>query len=520
MTTLLKNGLVFDGSSNVPSIKDVLIKDNTILKVEENIKDTVDEVIDCKGLHVAPGFIDAHSHNDFFAIRKDSVDCIKPFILQGITTQIVGNCGYSVIGVDKNSKYIDYLNKSLFQSELYGSLSEIVEQCSGKLDLNIVPLIGHGACRTSVCGWKPKKLTEEEMKEMCNLVEKDMKAGAWGGSFGLMYEPGMFADKNELIEFAKVIKKYDGIVTCHPRACSNVSQGFSLLRKHHIELGLKEFSDVLKASGAKGEYSHLIFTGSKSWPRLNSMVSKIQKLRDEGVNIGYDLYSYTFGASTITIFLFPEFLAIPEEKRMKGLPFLKAYFLMSISMGLLGMTFDDVKVAYIGEDYKQYEGRTLSEIAKSEGLSNTKMYFKLVNISNGKGRLYIDKYYNKHIIETLMKDENSVFMTDAWYETSGVQQASAYTCFPHFYELANEFNIKEENIVHKMTGKTADRYGFKDRGYLKPGYKADITIYKDFKVNNELEAASGLHYVFINGKKVVNQGKFNDVKAGEFILKK
>lgn len=520
MKTLLKNGLVFDGSTNEPKISDILIEDDKIIKFSENINEEADEVIDCTGLHVAPGFIDAHSHNDFFAYRDDATTCIKPFIMQGITTQIVGNCGYSTIGVDKDTKNIDLLNKSLFHSDCYGSLEDTVNKYTNKLDINIVPLVGHGACRTSVSGWKTTKLTEEETKAMCDLLERDLKAGAWGGSLGLMYEPGMFANKEELIEFAKVIQKYDGILTIHPRACSDVSQGFPLTKKHHLELGLKEFTDILEATKVRGEYSHLIFTGSKSWPRLDSMVGKFKELKEQGLEIGYDMYSYTFGASVITIFLFPEFLAISEEKRMKGFSFLKAYFLMSITMKVLGMKFEDVKIAYIGEGYEKYEGRLLCDVAKEEGLSPVKMYFKLVNISNGKGRLYIDKYYNKEIIETLMKDENSIFMTDAWYEETGIQQASSYTCFPHFFELAKEFNINEELIVNKMTGKTATRYKLIDRGYIKEGYKADITIYKDFKVNNEIESAEGLHYVFMNGKKIVDNGNFIDKKAGEFILHK
>lgn len=520
MKTLLKNGLVFDGSNAAPVESDVLIEDDRIIKVAKNIDCETDEVIDCTGLHVAPGFIDAHSHNDYFATREDATTCIKPFVMQGITTQIVGNCGFSVIGVDKEVKNKELLDKTLFQSDAYGSLEDVVKKFTNKLDINLVPLVGHGSARISASGMKAGKLTAEETKTMCDLLERDLKAGAWGGSYGLMYEPGMFADKAELIEFAKIVKKYDGILTIHPRACSNTSQGFPLTKKHHLELGLDEFTDVLKASGARGEYSHLIFTGAKSWPRVDSMLSKFKEAKEVGLQIGYDMYSYTFGASVITIFLNPDFLALPIEKRMKGFPYLKAFFLMSISMKVLGMTFDDVKIAYIGNGYEKYEGMKLLDVAKEENLSPVKTYFKLVNVSNGKGRLYIDKYYNKEIIERLMKEDDSIFMTDAWYEDKGVQQASCFTCYPHFFELAKEFGINEEIIVNKMSGKIADRYKLVDRGYLKEGYKADITIYKDFKVNSEIEAAEGLHYVFMNGKKTVDNGKFIEAKAGEFILKK
>ena len=521
MKTLFKNATIYDGSGSSPFLGDLLISEDKILKVSKNLNEKVDEEIDCTGKKLAPGFIDAHSHNDYFCFREDSKKCLQSFILQGITTQVVGNCGYSVIGVDENSPYKEYLNKSLFNSKWYGSLEDAIKKYSGKLFLNIIPLVGHGSVRTSVVGWKSKKLTKDELNQMLALLERDLKAGAFGGSLGLMYEPGMFADTAELTEFAKIIKKYNGILTIHPRACSDVSQGFPLTKKHHLELGLDEFASILKNSGVRGEYSHLIFTGSKSWNRVDSMINKFKELQKEGLDIGYDMYSYTFGASAITIFLFPDFLAIPEEKRMHGFPYLKARFLMSISMKMvLGMTYDDIVVAYIGKGYEKYEGKKLSEIAKEEKLNNVQTYFKLVNLSKGMGRVYIDKYYNKEILEKLMKDENSIFMTDAWFEETGIQQASAYSCFPNFFKLGKEFGIKEETLIHKMTGKTADRFRIKNRGYLKEGYKADLVLFDDIKIVNQTGEIEGINKIYINGKKVAENGKLKDVQSGEFILNK
>lgn len=520
MLILLKNGLVYNGSLDKPIKQDVLIENNIIKKIGKDIKGKFDRIIDCNGLNIAPGFIDAHSHNDFFVTRSDSSTCIAPFIKQGITTQVVGNCGFSLIGANDKSEYRNLYGGGLFHSDKYYSLQEFVDEYQNKLDCNVIPLVGHGTARISVSGYKSSELTLQEETDMLELLENDMKAGAFGGSLGLMYEPGMYSMKKELTRFAKIIKAYDGILTIHPRACSNVSNGFPLLKRHHLELGLDEFVEILKESKVRGEYSHLIFTGEKSWPRVNSMLTKFHELKNLGFEIGYDMYSYTYGASVITVLLPPSYMALPKEKRSKGLPLFKTKFLMRITKMILGLGFEDMTIAYIGEGYEKYEGRILSDIAKEEGLSNVDMYLKLVNLSDGQGRIYLDKYYNDEIIKRLMNDDMSVFMTDAWYEDKGIQNASTYSCFPHFFELAEKYNIPKENIINKMTGKICDRFRVLNRGYIKEGYFADITIFDHFKVNEATKSAEGLKYVLINGQVVIDNNKYNENKCGVIILKK
>lgn len=521
MQTLLKNGTVYDGSGGKPVVEDVLVEDKVIKAIGKDLPaDGCDKVIDVTGYSVAPGFIDAHSHDDFFVTREDHVDAVSPFLLQGITTQIVGNCGFSVIGVDPDTKYRDLVGGGLFHTTHPSSLKQWVADYDGKLDLNVIPLVGHGSTRISVSGYRNGELTPDEKKDMLALLEQDLKDGAWGGSFGLMYEPGMYAQKEELKSFAEVIKKYDGILTVHPRACSDVSNGFPLTKKHHLELGLKEVTDIMEETGVQLEYSHLIFTGEKSWPRLPSMLGNIHHFRDKGYSIGYDMYSYTYGASVITVILPPDFMAASPEQRKKGPVYLKARILMSLTKILLGLAFSDMTIAYIGKGYEKYEGRILSDIAKEEGLSEPQMYLKLVEISDGQGRIYLDKYYNDEIIKTLMQDDLSVFMTDAWYESEGMQNASTYTCYPHFFELAEKYGISKEYIVRKMTGQIADRFGLPDRGYLKEGYAADITVFGDWKIDSPVTPPEGVKLAMVNGEIAVEDSKRVVSSSGQFILKK
>ncbi len=526
MKTLLKNGKIIDGSKDCkPFVSDVLIDDNIISKIAKDIDiSDCDEVIDCTDLCIAPGFIDAHSHNDFFYDYDDSSKYYRPFIEQGITTQITGNCGFSPFGISHSSQYKDKVGGGLFHAKNPGSFVEFLDGAKNNIYVNMVPLIGHGTTRISISGYKPEPLSQDDINKEMELVTEAMQNGAFGGSFGFMYEPGIYSKKEELIAFAKEIAKYDGILTIHPRACSKVALGYPLIGKPHIELALKEVVDIMKEAGVRTEYSHLIFVGESSWPSCEPMLKLFHDLQKEGHSIGYDNYSFSYGASVITVVLPPWYMELSKEARKKPFNMFKLKLMTNITKKLLGLDFSDFTVAYIGENYKQYEGKTIDVIAKEENATLFDTYIKLVDLSNGQGRLYLDKYYNEEIIEKLMKDDMSIFMTDAWVEEAGTQNISAYQCFSNFLYLSKKYNIPVENVVHKMTGATADRYKLPLRGYLKEGYFADMTIFDLDKIDVDKKVPdkkpNGFSYVFINGNKVLDKGKYINNKCGEVILKK
>lgn len=524
MKTLLKNGTIVDGSGDKPYVSDVLIENDKITKIAKDIDAADAEVIDCTGLTVAPGFIDAHSHNDFFYDYDDAERFYEPFIRQGITTQITGNCGFSPFGVDKNTKYKDKVGGGLFHAKNPGSFKDFVKNAEGKLYVNIVPLIGHGTTRISISGFDAKPLTKEQIDEEMKLVDEAMENGAFGGSFGFMYEPGMYSKTDELVAFAKELQKYDGILTIHPRAESKVAMGYPLISKPHIEIALDEIIDIMEKSKVRTEYSHLIFVGRSSWPSVEPMLKKLHDYNEKGYKIAYDNYAFTYGASVITIVMPAWYLAMSKEDRKKPFNRFKLRVLVEMSKKLLGLDFSDFTVAYISDDHKEYENRTIAEIAKSEGISDFDCYLKLVDLSNAQGRLYIDKYYNDAIIDRLMKDDLSIFMTDAWVEEAGTQNGATYQCFPYFLVRAKKNDIPVENVVRKMTGATAERFKIKDRGFLKEGYFSDVTVF-DFdnvEVNPKVPdfTPKGINYVFVGGEKVVSNGEYISKTAGKVILKK
>ena len=524
MRILFKNGTIIDGTGEKPWVGDVLIEDDRIAEVDKNITAEADKVVDLTGLQICPGLIDAHSHNDFFYDREDAEKYFKPFIEQGITTQITGNCSFSPFGTDESTQYKDKIGGGLFQAEHPGSFAAFKERARGKLFVNLVPLIGQGSVRAGIAGYDPTPLTDAQIEQELGYVREAMEGGAFGGSFGFMYEPSRYSEKKEILAFAKEIAKYDGIITIHPRACSIVSADYPLItKKSHLEMGLDEAVDIMEQSGCRLEYSHLIFTGQRSWKLLDKMLDTFYRERKKGYQIAYDNYAFHYGASVITVVFPGWYAALSKEEAAKPANRFKLSLTILMYRKVLGIDWEDMVVAYISDEHPEYEGKTIPQLAAEEGVSELDMYLKLVELSNREGSIYLGKYYNAAIVRRLMEDELSIFMTDAWVVEKGLQNIAAFQTFPQFFELSRRYRIPTEKIVRKMTGATVDRFGIKDRGYLKPGCKADITVIdlENISVDETKPDArpGGIVHVYVNGTPVLENGEYIGGRAGEVILK-
>ena len=525
MKVLLKGGTLLDGTGAKPFVGDVLMEDDRIVKVGQ-VDETAEQVIDCTGKMIAPGFIDAHSHNDMFYDYDNAFDYFKPFLEQGITTQVTGNCSYSPFGADPDSPNAKFVGSGLFAARKPGSFAEFKQRAKGRLYVNMAPLVGHGTARISVNGMSADPLTPEQIREEIALVDEAMREGAIGGSFGFMYEPSQYAKEDELVAFASKVAEYDGIMTVHPRAESKVAMDYSLLQlRPHIELGLEEVIRLMEKSKCRMEYSHMIFVGKSSWPSLEPMLKKLHDYRDKGYDIGYDAYSMTYGASVITVICPAWYTALSPEERKKPFNRLKLTVMINVIKRILGIDFCDLRIAYLNDDpkYRAYEGRDVAEIARTEGRKPMDVYLDMVDASNGRGGIYLGQYLNDDIIRRIMEDDLSVFITDAWLQPKGLQNGATYQGFPKFLVKAQEWGIPIEKVVRKMTGATADRFRLTDRGYLKPGFKADITVFSPDRLaifpEDPARKAEGIDKVFVNGVMVVSRGQAVPVTCGELILR-
>ena len=212
---LLKNAKIYDGGTAAAFVGDVLIQGDRIVQVAPSIAaDDNCEVTDLKGLSLAPGFIDAHSHNDWFALRKDSGKYFAPFIKQGITTFVSGNCGLSATGFADSTPHKDIIGGGLFffkDGAAKGQIKDYLDAANGNMPCNLAVLAGHCTARASASGSTSNKLTAEEEKEMLDTLELALQQGAAGISLGLMYDPGLYADTDELKKVAKLCEKYHSI---------------------------------------------------------------------------------------------------------------------------------------------------------------------------------------------------------------------------------------------------------------------------------------------------------------------
>lgn len=514
MKTLYKNCRIYDGTGNAAFDGEILVDGDRIAEVAPHISTPADETVDLGGLSIAPGFIDCHSHNDWFAIKKDSLPYFEPFIRQGICSFVTGNCGLSAAGFEKDTPNLEKIGGGLFGyrgevTGVYPTAGELLSAVDGNAPCNIAALVGHCSARASVAGYENRKLAADEEQRMLGILEESLKQGATGISLGLMYEPGLYADIDELKKVAALCVKYDKPLTVHPRANSAVSMSYpELLGRSHILRAIDELVEIAEGTNLKLQYSHAIFVGRRSLRDKPEFLKIMNKLRASGVRAMFDIYNELKGVSVITVILPAWYQGMSEAERNKPINRLKLSVLVAAATKLLGFGFNDIEIAYIGPGYERYEGKTVAQLAKENGKSALNMYLQLCKESNFQGRVNMGPYTTQEIIHDFEKNENCLYMTDAWVEEHGVQNPAIYDCYPKF--LRDSLLGKGDtmpNTIRRMTGATADRFMLPDRGYIKPGFFADLTVFDEKKLREaepDKTCSFGIERVVINGKTVLN----------------
>lgn len=510
---LFKDALIYDGTGAEAFRGDILIEKDRFVKIEKDIRPEEGwEVIDLNGLSAAPGFIDAHSHNDWFAIKNEPQKYFEPFIRQGITSFVTGNCGLSAVGFEPDSQHVDKIGGGLFShtdtTGIYPTVSEFFEAIDGNSPCNIAVLAGHCSARASVAGYENRPLTDTERKKMLDIMENALKEGACGLSLGLMYEPGIYAGIEELKEVARLCEKYDRPMTVHPRACSAVSMTYPLLGRPHLLRALDELVEISSGTRMKLQYSHAIFVGRRSFRCKDELMAILHGLKDKGVDIGFDIYSELLGVSVITVVLPAWYQALSPSQKRHWFNKLKLSILIKATIILLGFGWDDIQIAYIGPGYEKYEGKSVAQIAREMGKSCLDAYLDLCEMSNFKGRINMGPYSTPEIVSELSKDDRCLYMTDAWVEDHGIQNPAIYGCFPKFlkFSLCGTGDTMP-NTIRKMTGAVAERFSIQKRGQIKPGYFADLTIFDETKLregSQDQDKPCGIEKVYINGMKVLD----------------
>ncbi len=520
---LIKNARIHPGDRQAPFIGWVRTEGERIVELGEG--ECGEEGLDASGLDLTPGFIDAHSHNDYFVGREDSPYFFEPFVRQGITSFITGNCGSSAAGYFESSAYSHLIGGGLFSIEGrdQSHLPSFIERVTDRMPLNIAMLAGHSTLRITLNGKGSESLSDAQLEQMVKKADQLMGEGAAGVSLGLMYEPSQYAPKEELLALAKVVKEHNKVLSVHARAFSKVSTSYPLTKtRPHNLLALQEMVDLAVETGVKLQYSHMIFVGRQSWNTVEESLKLIEEANLSGADMMFDMYSLDFGASIITVVLPGWYLSSPPEERKKTLAKIRLFLEVHIARKTLGFDFEDILVTNTHGLATELEGKTVQELANLWRMKPLDAYLQVIERTEERAAVLMYKYQNEEIIERLRNHPLALYMSDAWMEKEGVQNFACYYSLPKFLKLALDNDTDFEDALHKMTSGVADRYQMKDRGRIKEGHYADLVLLDLSRLNykeNREEYPTGIEWVMNNGKVVLEQGKLSDdfASSGKFI---
>ena len=514
-------------SSNTPSGKD-------------SAAPGTDTVIDAEGRVVAPGFIDCHSHFDWVLPLSDHQEFLFPMIEQGITTVVTGNCGFSPAPVTaEGKKIINDLTETLldrplsYEWETMGEFLDYLESSDGLL-FNTVQLVGHGALHLAAVQDYTKRPNSREMAKMVSMTAEALDQGAGGLSFGLMYPPGLFSTRDDLLALARVAADRRCILTVHKRALSKYSGSYPIIpfldRPHNLK-ALDEILSIALETGVRLQISHLIFAGKKSWPTAQKAVQLIEKAQNKGLEVMFDIYPHFCGNSYLTVFLPAWFMENLDANLKNARAIRRLRIELSLAKFLVGFNMADIQIMQAGYPAgEKYNGMSIVDIAKREGIDPVGAMLKIIEKSGGKALQLTYGYSgddaHEQLVEKLMVHERCLFETDTLLKSSGFANPASYGAFPR---ILGRF-VRDKSVlslaaaVSKMTGKTARWMGIAQRGEIKPGNFADIVIFDpdtiadNTTVKETARRPTGIENVVINGEMVVESGKYiKDKKAGQVV---
>jgi N-acyl-D-amino-acid deacylase len=486
-------------------------------------------VIDCSSLVVAPGFIDTHSHLDWHVPLKGHDELKYPFLAQGITTLVAGASGLSAAGFRESSTWKDKLQALPAASLLtpqWDTMDDYLQrlEASGSSQ-NIALLAGHGSTRISIRGFDPSPLHPYEIKELLWLLEHAMEQGARGVSIGLQYEPGTHARPEEIREVALLVKKKGRVLAVHPRAFAPSARGDALT-------AVTEAIGIARATGVRLQISRLMFSGPRAGHNAEGAVAAIDAARKAGVDVGFGVTPYHCAATLLGVLLPAWFLARGASGYGDASAVRRLKRELHTAERRLGFGLADIQVTNaIDTELAEHNGRLLTDIARLRRMSPADTLIDLSRRSAGQARVLVHGTGTDRIVEMLVHHHASLYMTDAWVERFGVQNPAAYAAFPRLLQIARDHKLlRLEEVVHKMTGAAAERFGLHGRGTLAEGLPADITVFDWETVGDsagmEKKPKAGAHappaavprgidYVFVNGRKIIGSGKKeNPLNAG------
>ncbi|MEM3426906.1 MAG: D-aminoacylase [Nitrososphaerales archaeon] len=521
---IIKNGIIVDGSGNPWFKSDLALKGGRIASISRAFTEKADKVIDADGLIVAPGFIDIHSHSDSCLIFDGSA---QSKVRQGVTTEVVGNCGMSAAPLSKEQK--DEIKRQpsfllppgLTIDFSWSSISEYLETLEKKgISVNVAILAGHSNLRIWCMGYSDDKPTRSQMQEMKDLLEQSIKEGAFGFSTGLVYPPSGYASTDELVELAKSAAKCGGIHTSHIR-----NEGAAVLD------AVKEIIEISRASGVAAEISHIKSQPPEFWGHVAGILGLIEGARRSGLDITCDVYPYTAGSTYLSAVVVPLW-AMEGGVKMLVERLKDSTLKDKIKEDSLRRRYyrkEDCDRIYISAStvFKEYEGRSIGELARVAG--EDPMDFMLNLLEEDPTIHVVLDFMDENEVKYAIKHPLTMVGSDGYALNAegplsvGKPHPRNYGTFPRVLRkyVREEALIRLEEGIRKMTSYPAQRLGLRDRGKIAVGFWADLTIFNFARVEDKATYANphqypkGIEYVLVNGVPVIEEGEHTGARAGK-----
>jgi N-acyl-D-amino-acid deacylase len=533
--SIVEKGIIIDGTGRSRFSADIGIQDGRIVEISDTITESSETVIDARGLVVSPGFIDIHTHSDYTILINPRAES---YVRQGVTTEVVGNCGVSCAPVKPGRE--DLLENYIFgEAEInWHTEKEYLDFIEKRgIAQNIISLVGHGTLRIAVMGFEPREATDDEVNEMKELMSKSMEEGAYGVSTGLGYAPGDNSNTEEVVEICKVVADYGGIYTTH-------------LRNYNIEIinAAKEALEIASLAGVNTLISHYKCcypTVSSKATNASELLALVNDAKRRGINVSWDLTvpivheGWNWGIAKLVSFLPSWSFEGGTEQLLKRL--------VDRDTRKKIMDHEGGRKAYVGRGWdsadrvilenctncKEYLGMKFDEIAEMEGIDSSEVIFRIAEREKEKFegvKVNIALSPAEHTYE-ILKDPNTMLESDGFAlapygqlaEVQGGQRS--YGAFPTlFQQIVREDKLLTlEDAVKRITSLPAKTLGVEDRGVLKEGNWADITIFDHKKIMNRStlkepnQYPSGIPYVLINGERVIKKGEHTKELPGRVL---
>jgi N-acyl-D-amino-acid deacylase len=482
---IIRDVRIFDGSGRDAFAGDIAIEGDRIAQVG-TVTQSAKDVIDGRSLAAAPGFIDVHTHDDFAAVLHPDM----AFKTQGgVTTCVVGNCGMGASPWPQAMRMAQAMHPTaLPQWNGYaGYLGHLESHPPG---VNIAALIGHGTARAAAMGNEAREPSAAEMAKMKAIVEEGLDAGAVGLSSGLIYDPGRYARTDELVSLASLMRGTGALYATHMR-----DEGVGLLQSVREAILIGERAQV------PVQISHHKASGRAARGLVSQSLKLIEDAQARGLDVHADQYPYTAG-STI-------FSAVFRDGALGG-------------KGLGAIPPEGVVIASTAR-HREWEGKSISALAEAMGEEPQKAAARVLEAEPG--ATVVVHTMCEDDVRTVMRHKSTMIGSDGLPTLEGKPHPRLYGTFArvvgHYARDERVLTIPE--AIHRMTGFPAAKFGFKDRGALRAGAKADLVLFDPATIidrgtfEDPKQTPLGIRSVYVNGTLTVKDAKSTGHRAGRVL---